>query len=233
MPLAKLIPMTTLAAILIVVAYNMSEWRSFKSLLKSTKSDITVLVVTFVFTIVFDLVVAIEIGMVFAMFLFIHRMSEATKIANVSCDYKPDFAEDEDEKESVVEKSMHAHVNSRILLYEINGPLFFGAANSFLDAMNEIRNNANIIIFKMKAVPNMDATALNALKQIYKRCREKHILLLYSEVNEQPMKLLRSSGLLTTIGEDRFFESTESALNTANEIIDIKLKISPKKEMSA
>lgn len=233
MPLAKLIPMTTLAAILLVVSYNMSEWRAFKSLLKSTKSDIIVLVVTFVLTVVFDLVMAIEIGMVFAMFLFIRRMSDSTKIANVSSEYQPDWTEDEEELESVEEQSIHSHINSRILLYEINGPLFFGAANTFLDVINKIQNNANIIIFKMKAVPNMDATALNALKQIYKRCREKHIFILYSEVNEQPMKLLRSSGLLTTIGEDRFFASTESAIHTANEIINIKLKVSNIKEKSA
>jgi SulP family sulfate permease len=228
MPLASLIPMTTLAAILIVVSYNMSEWRAFKSLLRSTKSDIMVLVATFLFTVIFDLVVAIEIGMVIAMFLFVKRMSDTTKIANISSEYKADFSEDDEENDSPSGENMHDHLNSRILLYEINGPLFFGAANSFLDAMNEIKNNANIIIFKMNAVPNMDATALNALKQLYKRCREKHILLLYSEVNEQPMNLLRSSGALTVIGEDRFFESTELAITAANEIIDIKLKVAAK-----
>lgn len=233
MPLAKLIPMTTLAAILLVVAYNMSEWRAFKSLLKSTKSDITVLVVTFVLTVVFDLVVAIEIGMVFAMFLFVRRMSDSTKIFNVSNQYQLECANDEEEFESVAEESIHTHINHRILLYEINGPLFFGAANTFLDVMNQIQSNANIIIFQMKAVPNMDATALNALKQIYKRCREKHIFILYSEVNEQPMKLLRSSGLLASIGEDRFFTSTKEAINTANDIIDIKLKLAKKKQKSA
>lgn len=227
MPLASLIPMTTLAAILIVVSYNMSEWRSFRSLLKSTKSDITVLIITFLFTILFDLVVAIEIGMVIAMFLFVKRMSDTTKIENISSNYEIDTEEEED-NDSSFDHNLRDLLNTRIYLYEINGPLFFGAANSFLDAMNEIGSKANIIIFKMKSVPNMDATALNALKQIYRRCKEKHILLLYSEVNEQPMKLLKSSGLTTIIGEDRFFESTEGAISTAKEIIDIKLKVAAK-----
>ena len=226
MPLAKLIPMTTLSAILIMVAYNMSEWRSFKDLLKSTKSDITVLLVTFLFTILFDLVVAIEIGMVFAMFLFVRRMSESTQISNVSSYYKTIFLENNEEDNDQPQKvNLHEHLDSKILLYEINGPLFFGAANAFIDVMNELKSTADIIIFKMKAVPSMDATALNALKRIDKRCREKHILLLYSEINEQPMKLLESTGFVSKVGEDRFFESAEIALTTANEIINVKVCI--------
>lgn len=227
MPLAKLIPMTTLSAILIVVAYNMSEWRSFKGLLKSTKSDIAVLLATFSFTIVFDLVVAIEIGMVIAMFLFVRRMAESTQISNVSNSYKAIFQEnfDEDDDDSDTKENLHEHLNSKILLYEINGPLFFGAANAFIDIMNEIRSTSNVIIFKMSAVPNMDATALNALKRIDKRCKEKHILLLYSEVKEQPMKLLTNAGFVSKVGEDRFFKSTEGAIKTANEIVNCKVKI--------
>lgn len=231
MPLAKLIPMTTLSAILIVVAYNMSEWRSFKGLLKSTKSDMAVLLVTFSLTILFDLVVAIEIGMIIAISLFVRRMAESTQISNVSNYYKAIFQENfEDDIDS--NENLHKHLNSKILLYEINGPLFFGAANTFIDIMNEIKSNSNIIIFKMKDVPNMDATALNALKRIDKRCKEKHILLLYSELNEQPMKLLRSTGFVSKIGEDRFFESTESAMKTGNEIINCKANLVRQKHIS-
>lgn len=225
MPLAKLIPMTTLAAILVVVSYNMSEWRSFKALLKSTKSDIAVLITTFLFTVLFDLVIAIEIGMVIAMFLFVKRMSESTQIENSSQYYKDNLEENEDEDEySILEQKQNLHENlgSKILLYEINGPLFFGAANTFIDIMNEIKSNPEIIIFKMKNVPNMDATAFNVLKTIDKKCKEKNISLLYSEVNEQPMKLMRSTGFVSKIGEHCFFKNTESAIKIANEFINCK-----------
>lgn len=164
MPFAKLIPMTTLAAILIVVSYNMSQWRSFKGLLKSTKSDVAVLIVTFVFTVVFDLVVAIEIGMVIAMFLFVKRMSESTQIENSSEYYKDNLEEIEGD-ELIPEQTdkLYEHLGSEILLYEISGPLFFGIANTFIDTMNEIESNPKIIIFKMRDVPSMDATALTVL----------------------------------------------------------------------
>lgn len=226
MPLAKLIPMTTLAAILVVVAYNMSQWRSFKGLLKSTKSDIAVLIVTFIFTVIFDLVVAIEIGMIIAMFLFVKRMSESTQIQNNS-EYYKDNLEDSENEELVSEQTdkLYDHLGSEILLYEISGPLFFGVANTFIDTMNEIESNPKIIIFKMKDVPSMDATAFNVLKTMEQKCKEKHILILYSEINEQPMNLMRSAGMVSNIGHGCFFKSTENAVNTANEIINSKIRI--------
>ncbi|WP_234120606.1 SulP family inorganic anion transporter [Clostridium hydrogenum] len=226
MPFAKLIPMTTLAAILIVVSYNMSQWRSFKGLLKSTKSDVAVLIVTFVFTVVFDLVVAIEIGMVIAMFLFVKRMSESTQIENSSEYYKDNLEEIEGD-ELILEQTdkLYEHLGSEILLYEISGPLFFGIANTFIDTMNEIESNPKIIIFKMRYVPSMDATAFNVLKTMEEKCKEKHILILYSEINEQPMKLMRSAGMVSDIGHGCFFNDTENAVNTANEIINSKIRI--------
>lgn len=226
MPFAKLIPMTTLAAILVVVAYNMSQWRSFKGLLKSTKSDIAVLIVTFIFTVIFDLVVAIEIGMIIAMFLFVKRMSESTQIQNNS-EYYKDNLEDSENEELVSDQTdkLYDHLGSEILLYEISGPLFFGVANTFIDTMNEIESNPKIIIFKMKDVPSMDATAFNVLKTMEQKCKEKHILILYSEINEQPMNLMRSAGMVSNIGHGCFFNSTENAVNTANEIINSKIRI--------
>jgi len=225
MPLAKLIPMATLAAILLVVCYNMSEWRSFKSMLKATKSDVSVMIVTFLCTVIFDLVVAIEIGMVIAMFLFVRRMADSTEVT--SSEYyksiaKADMDEFEENEKGSRKDDLDEHVGKRILLYDINGPLFFGAANTFLDVMNEIRTETSILIFKMDNVPHMDATALDALKRIDKRCREKHILLLYSELNEQPMKLLEKTGFVNKVGRDRFFEDTNGAINEANEIISLK-----------
>ncbi|MEF9998215.1 MAG: SulP family inorganic anion transporter [Lachnospiraceae bacterium] len=229
MPLAKLIPMSTLAAILMVVSYNMSEWRSFKDLLKSTKSDVAVLIITFLLTIFFDLVVAIEIGMIVAMFLFVRRMSETTMISNISNEYANMLTDDLAHNNQLQKETNTLHLDSQIMLYEINGPLFFGASSSFADVMNKVDIQTNIIILKMTHVSTMDATALNALKQIDQRCRNHHILLLYSELNHQPAKLLNKTGFTTLIGEDRFFDTTEDAINVANEIIHIHITSSTSK----
>ena len=225
MPLAKLIPMPALSAILIIVAYNMSEWRAFKGLFKSTKSDITVLLTTFLLTVFFDLVVAIAVSMVIAMFLFVKRMSESTSIANTSNEYKAVYDADNDDNEEsdyAYANDLHEHLGSKILLYEINGPLFFGAAAVIVDVMNEINSKARVLILRMKNVPNIDATAFSSLKTIEKSCRERHILIIFAEVNEQPMKLLTSTGFAAKLGEKRFFDSTQNAISAANEIINSK-----------
>ncbi|WP_034549534.1 SulP family inorganic anion transporter [Carnobacterium funditum] len=222
MPLAKLIPMATLAAILIIVAYNMSEWRSFKALLRSTKSDTAVLLVTFIMTIAFDLVIAIEIGMVIAMFLFVRRMSESTQVSNVNHNYLTIFSEDdEDDYDGTTSFNDGTHIglNNKIMVYEITGPLFFGAANTFLDIMNEVENNTNVLILKMKNVPNMDATAYNSLKRIEKRCRDQEIILLFACVNEQPLKLLEASGFFASVSKDNFFDSVKSAIDYADDLV--------------
>ncbi len=223
MPLASLIPMTSLAAILVVVAYNMSEWRACKALLKSTKSDIAVLMTTFVFTVAFDLVVAIEIGMVIAMFLFVKRMADSMNISEIgSASSQFRAITTEDDEENYQEDDLHKNLSKEVFLYEINGPLFFGAANKFLDIMNEIDRHSSIIIFKLRNVPNMDATAFDALKRINKRCRDKRILILYAEMNEQPYKLLLNTGFVSSNGDDRFFNTTAEAIQKANEIIACK-----------
>lgn len=220
MPLAKLIPMATLSAILIVVAYNMSEWRSFKALLKSTKSDTAVLLVTFGMTIVFDLVIAIEIGMVIAMFLFVRRMAESTQVLNVNHNYFNIFSEENgyDQSKSFNDGT-HIGLRNKIMVYEITGPLFFGAANTFIDTMNEVKNNTNVLILKMKNVPNMDATAYNALTRIEKRCRDNGITLLFACVNDQPLKLLEASGFFVNVNEASFFDSVKSAVGYADNLI--------------
>lgn len=220
MPLAKLIPMPTLSAILIMVAYNMSEWRSFKTLLRSTKSDTVVLLVTFGMTVVFDLVVAIEIGMIIAMFLFVRRMSERTPISNVNHNYFDIFSEDDAyDGTSSFNDGTHIGLRNKIMVYEITGPLFFGVANTFLNVMNEVTNNTNVLILKMKNVPNMDATAHNALKRIEKRCRKQDIVLLFACVNEQPLNLLETTGFVELVGSDVFFESVKDAVDYADNLI--------------
>lgn len=220
MPLAKLIPMTTLAAILIRVAYNMSEWHAFKDLLKSTKSDVTVLLVTFFMTVFFDLVIAIELGMLIAMFLFVKRMADSTLIANVSPMYKGVFSEPDDEDFDTDGAASDTHLDSKIFLYEINGPLFFGAANRFIDVMNELNSQSKVIIFKLTNVPSIDATALDALKRIFTRCNEKDIRLIFTELNEQPLKLLTNSGYINLVGEENFIETVKEAVSTSNAYIN-------------
>ncbi|MBE0451194.1 MAG: STAS domain-containing protein [Clostridia bacterium] len=220
MPLAKLIPMATLSAILVIVSYNMSEWRSFKSLFRSTKSDIIVLLVTFSMTVLFDLVIAIEIGMIIAMFLFVKRMSESTQVSNVNHNYFDIFTDDSEYDETIsFNDGTHIGLNNKIMVYEITGPLFFGVANTFLEVMNELKANTNVLILKMKNVPNIDATAYNALKRIEKSCRNQDITLLFACVNDQPLKLLEGSGFFETVSKDNLFDSVKTAVEYADNLV--------------
>lgn len=217
MPLAKLIPMTTLGAILIVVSYNMCGWRYFKSIFASTKSDVIVLLSTFLMTVIFDLVVAIEVGMVLAMFLFVKRMSEDKLIQDIS-------SKKESYNKTMEDSSIEKYINDGISLFEINGPLFYGAVNNFLNLSYEMSINTKILILEMKNVNCMDATALNGLKQLDERCRSQKILILYTQLNSQPEKLLNKSGFIKTIGNDRFYDSIEDAFSSAKEILKIDYK---------
>ncbi|NCB41390.1 MAG: STAS domain-containing protein [Clostridia bacterium] len=218
MPLAKLIPMATLAAILVIVSYNMSEWRSFKSIFFSTKSDVTVLLVTFILTVLFDLVIAIEVGMAMAMFLFVKRMSENTLIENVSHELGIVINEDDDDFDAL-DPAFQENLDNPIAVYEINGPLFYGVVNTFLDMLSEMKSTTKVVVLNMKNAYSIDVTALNALKQIDKRCKAQNILILYAETNIQPMKILEKSGFLDKVGVNRFFETTQEAIKRAKEII--------------
>ena len=185
MPLAKLIPMATLAAILVVVSYNMSEWRSFKAILSSTKSDALVLVLTFLMTVIFDLIIAIEVGMIFAMVLFVKRMIQSTDFQQVSHHY---FETDADETTEALPVSL----NKETVVYEITGPLFFGVAQAFLDVLNELHTDTKVLILKLTHVPHMDATAYQSLVSIKKRCEAEGMTLLLAEVSDQPQALLKT-----------------------------------------
>lgn len=224
MPYAKLIPMTTLAAILIVISYNMSEWRAFKDLFKSTKSDIAVLLITFSLTIIFDLVLAIEIGMILAMFLFIKKSSEATNIKKVDYLYNDSAEDDTDGSEGEILDGLKNKIyeNKNIMVYEINGPLFFGAANTFMDLMNEIDIEAKVLVIRMKNVLVFDATALNVLKRIKAQCKKHSIKLIFTEVQESPMKLMVKSGFVESVGQWCFFDNLEDGYEKAKELLSDK-----------
>ncbi len=204
MPLAKLIPMTTLAAILIIVSYNMGEWKSMYSLLKAPKSDVAILLLTFILTIVFDLVIAIEIGMVIAMFLFMKRAADTTRIESANLDY-----------DDLEEKELQSSWSDKVLIYEINGPFFFGVVNKFMEVMKEIHPKYDVLILDMKNANAMDASALEALERVYERCKHHNVKLYLSEVQEQPKKVLENMGFIDLIGEESVFQHINEALESA------------------
>lgn len=211
MPYAAWIPMPAIAAILFMVAYNMSGWREFVSLCKSSpKSDILVLVTTFVLTVVFDLVVAIEVGVVMAAMLFLMRMSNVTEIK--SWKY---LGEDIDEKNDPMALKYKV-VPKNTLVYEIIGPMFFAAADKFLDISFE--PGVKVLIIRMRGVPAMDVTALRSLKKIHATCKKRGITLLLSHVQEQPYAMMAKAGFVYEIGEDNFCANIDAALEKAGEM---------------
>lgn len=208
MPFAGMIPMPTIAAILFVVAYNMCQWRTFVHLIRTApKSDIIVLLTTFILTVVFDLVVAIEIGMVLACLLFIKRMSEETHVD--SWTYVDDDTPDVDEH--------LRRLPLQIRVYEITGPLFFGAADAIEHIV--VKDFTTCLILRMRSVPALDSTALNALQNLTKVCESKGITLVFSHVNEQPMKFMVKSGFVDLVGKDNFCPNIRAALEYAEKII--------------
>lgn len=218
MPYAALIPMPAIAAILFQVAYNMSHWRTFVSLVKTApKNDIIVLILTFVLTVVFDLVVAIEVGMLLACVLFIKRMSEESyvkswKYVNESEEVSPDS--DETRKKLM-------EIPSYIRVYEATGPMFFGAANQIEQIV--FKDMTKCLILRMRGVPAIDSTAMGSLQSLYERCEKKNITLILSHVNEQPLKAMKKSGFYKTVGSENFCDDIHDSIDRAMECFEEKL----------
>lgn len=205
MPYAGLIPMPAIAAILFMVAYNMSEWKKFVSVVKTApKSDILVLVATFVLTVVFDLVIAIEVGMILAAMLFMKRMSDEAAVKGWT------YPDSEDDADSLDLKVVPQHVR----VYEISGPMFFGVADKIMDEIM-LKDFTKCLILRMRAVPAMDATAMNALKQLQKKCASKNVCLVLSHVNPQPLEVMKKSGFYETVGAENFCQHIDEALSLA------------------
>ena len=207
MPYAKLIPMSTLAGILVVVSYNMAEIKSMKTLLKSSKTDALVMMLTFILTVIFDLVVAIEVGMICALALIVMKVSENTTVK---------------EKDTIDKEK---YKNDKIMIYEINGPLFFGAASTFLDVLSDINTKLDIVIFDMSKMTVLDATAYDALKKIEKRCRHEHILPMFVGVLEQPLKIISNLGGYEGIKKEMFFDTIDDAYSEAESIVNLNKEI--------
>lgn len=207
MPYAALIPMPCIAAILFIVAYNMSSWRSCVSLVKlSPKSDILVFAVTFVLTVVFDLVIAIAAGLLLAIILFVKRMADVTEVSGWTYI---------DENEDVDRIGLKA-VPKDTLVYEISGPMFFGAADQFMKVAFD--NSKKVVILRMRSVPAMDISALNTLRKLNEQCKRAGVKLLFSHVNEQPYKMMKKACFVDEIGEDNFCKNIDAALLRAAEI---------------
>lgn len=208
MPYASLIPMPTIAAILFIVAYNMCQWRPFVKLVKTApKSDIAILVLTFVFTVVFDLVVAIGVGLVVACLLLIKRLSGSASVDSWK------YIDDENDPDSINLRK----VSKQIKVYEVSGPLFFGVAEKL--AQIESEDETKCIILRMRSVPSLDITAMNELESLYEKCKEKGIILILSHVNEQPMKVMKKAGFTDKIGADNFCSHIDEAITHAEKII--------------
>lgn len=204
MPYAGLIPMPTIAAILFMVAYNMSEWKEFVHLCKTApKSDILVLVLTFVLTVLFDLVVAISVGIVLAAMLFMKRMSEVTDVEGWK------YIDDENDPDSITLRV----VPENTVVYEISGPLFFGAADKILNI--SLKEKDHILILRMRSVNALDATAMHFLEQFYAKCQKNDITLILSHVNEQPLHTMKKAGFDVLVGEANFCAHIDDALKRA------------------
>jgi SulP family sulfate permease len=213
--LAMLIPMATLAAILIIVAYNMSEHHIFRKLLKSPRSDVIVLLTTFFLTVIFDLTIAIEIGMILAVILFMKRMSTVSNIDVVKRELK-------DVDEFVDTNSIQNKIiPDGVEVYEINGPFFFGAASKFKEIMQRVENPPKVMILRMRNVPAIDATGLNLLSQIHSDNKKEGIHLILSGVHAQPLFALTQYKLIDEIGEDNIFGNIDDALDRSRELLGL------------
>ena len=207
MPYAGLIPMPTIAAILFMVAYNMSEWRKFVRIVKTApKSDILILLATFVLTVIFDLVVAIAVGMVLTAMLFMKIMSDETSINGWK------YIDPDTDKDGIDLKVVPKDVR----VYEISGPLFFAVADKIPEII--LKDYTRCLILRMRSVPALDSTALNALESLYKKCEKQGVRLILSHVNEQPLQVMRKSGFYDMVGEDNFCIHIDDALSKASNI---------------
>ena len=210
---AALIPLAALAAILVVVAYHMSEWRAFRAELTAPRSDVIVLVITFSLTVLVDLTVAIEVGMLMAAFLFMKRMSEVTNVTAIT----RELEDEGDEYATDPNGVRHRAVPDGVEVYEVNGPFFFGAAETFKDTLGQIARKPKVLIIRMRNVPAIDSTGLHALKDVVHRTRRDGTLVLLSDVHTQPLVALGRSAVLEEVGEENLFGNLDDALDRARE----------------
>lgn len=212
-PYAKLIPMAALAGILVVVAYHMSEWRQFKSLLKGNKSDVLILLVTFFLTIVFDLVIAIEVGIVLSSFVLMKRMSDSMSIEKAD--------EVQQNGDSLFEDELPA-LPKGVAIYEINGALFFGVAQVFQDTINNLQNKPKVLILRMRHVPFVDATGVYRLKEVIKQFKAQKVTIILSGVNKRVMEDLEKADIDQVLEKGNLLDNIAGSLKRATEVLASK-----------
>ena len=214
-PWIKLVPLSCLAGILVIVAYHMSEWRSFRDLLRGSRGGIAVVVSTFLVTVFIDLTAAIQLGVVLSVFLFMKRMANMTNIKVLT----NEIEQDESREERPINKFP---VPAGVEVYEVDGPLHFGAANQFDEVDRKIHEKPKVRILRLRDVPLIDSTGMHALKSFYNRCKKDNIPLIITGLHVQPLNEMVKSDLYDMIGEDNVFQSMKESLDRANELIQKK-----------
>ena len=215
MPLAKYIPMACLAGVLVVVSYGMSGWRSFFALMKNPKSDVTVLLITFFLTIIFDLTIAIEVGLIIACLLFMRRMSETTDVRVISDEINPD----EEYSDMKLGNLEHLTIPEGVEVYEINGPYFFGVGNRFEEIMATMGDRPAVRIIRMRKVPFVDSTGIHNLTNLCLMSQKEGIQIILSGVTEKVNSQLTKAGFCELVGNENICSHIELALKRANEIV--------------
>ena len=212
MPLAKYIPMACLAGVLVVVSYNMSGWRTFKALLRNPKSDVTVLLITFFLTVIFDLTIAIEVGLLIACVLFLKRVMETTEISVIRNEIDPNLESDLEVHEE------HLMLPQGVEVYEINGPYFFGIATKFEEMMAQLGDRPKIRIIRMRRVPFIDSTGIHNLTHLCEMSQKEKIHIILSGVNEKVHAALKKSGFYELLGAGNICSNINEAVEKAKQL---------------
>ena len=216
MPLAQFIPMACLAGVLVIVSYNMSGWRSFLSILKNPKSDVIVLWVTFLLTVIFDLTIAIEVGLICACLLFMRRMAETTDVKVISDEINPE----EEESDFQMGNLEHLTIPEGVEVYEINGPYFFGAGNKFEEIMSALRHSRpKVRIIRMRKVPFVDSTGIHNLTNLCLMSQQEGIQVVLSGVNPKVQAVLHKAAFDTLLGEENICSHINEALERAKQLL--------------
>ncbi len=213
MPLAQYIPMACLAGVLVIVSYNMSGWRTFKALLKNPKSDVTVLLITFFLTVIFDLTIAIEVGLVIACVLFMRRVMETTEISVIKDEIDPNQESDLEVHEE------HLFIPKGVEVYEINGPYFFGIATKFEETMSQLGDRPKVRIVRMRKVPFIDSTGIHNLTNLCTMSQKENITIVLSGVNQKVHAVLEKSGFYELLGKENICSNINEALAKAKELV--------------
>lgn len=219
------VPLAALAAILVMVSYHMSEWRTFVAELRSPKSDVAVMLVTFLLTVFVDLTVAIEIGMIMAAFLFIRRMAEVTNVRAVTGEWAAIPEGDADDVD--LNATSRRSIPKRVEVYEINGPFFFGAAETFRETIGQVARKPEVLIIRMRNVMALDSTGMHVLKDVVTRTQKEGTLVLLADVHMQPLVALTGSAAMEAIGRENLFGNLDDALNRARDHLGLAREAPP------